>query len=530
MDNMAEFKDSLVIRFLVITGAVISVIVAILFYGIAKNLENQAVSQVDLHARALIHQISHTRAWVADQADGGVYAQVAGDVDPNPYLLQIPDFPITIEDQEGVEYTLRSHDVITREIAELARAENNIAIRIFSLEPFNPDNGPSPWEEEALNKFELGSKEAIMIDKTEREGEVFRYIAPLYVTESCMKCHASQGYQVGGVGGGISVTLPMTETRAAIKSTNQQLFFLGLGILVVTLITLAGIVYHQVYLPLVQLNQAATTASRGDLKVQVLVRSQDEFGSLATAFNTMTSHLNDKLQGLDRSIEVHMKALETSTEISRRLSATHDQNQMVREVVVQLQSAFGYYHVHIYLFDETGDNLVLVGGTGNVGRTMLAAGHKLSKGQGLVGRAAVDNQIVLIPDVFEAPGWLPNSLLPETKAELAVPIAIGHDVLGVLDVQHNFIEGLSEIDSKLMQAVSAQLAVAMQNARAFAKTQRLAERESLLASLNQRIQSAGSVEDVLQVAVTELNRALGARRSKVELKSSVISGDESNLP
>ena len=217
--------------------------------------------------------------------------------------------------------------------------------------------------------------------------------------------------------------------------------------------------------------------------------------------------------------------VELSAEVSRRLSTILDQTELVQAVVDEVQGAFGYYHAHIYLADENQQNLLMAGGTGEAGQIMLGRGHHIPWGRGLVGRAAGSNQAVLVPDTAAEPGWLSNPLLPETKAEAAVPIAIGEQVLGVLDVQHNVVGGLAKQDAELLQAIANQVAVAVRNAQLYTQAQRQAERETVASTIAQRIQSATSVEEVLQVAVRELGSALGAQRAGIELGSRPANGD-----
>lgn len=233
------------------------------------------------------------------------------------------------------------------------------------------------------------------------------------------------------------------------------------------------------------------------------------------------AQVNDKLEALNRDLEARVaartRALELSADISRRLSTILDQEELVHTVVDQVQRAFNYYHVHIYLLDEDGQLLRMMGGSGDAGSIMLARGHTIPWGHGLVGRAAETALPVVIPDVSKEPGWLPNQLLPETRSEVAVPIVRRGQVLGVLDVQHNVVRGLGPEDAEMLQAISNQVAVALQNARLFQQTQRRAQREVLLASIAERIYDTADMDSALKVTVRELGRALNRHQTGVRL-------------
>jgi putative methionine-R-sulfoxide reductase with GAF domain len=242
--------------------------------------------------------------------------------------------------------------------------------------------------------------------------------------------------------------------------------------------------------------------------------SRDEIGVLTEAFNSMTVKLQQSMEDIRR----RATQVTAMADISRRLSTILNEKQLVAEVVEELQHAFNYYHTHIYFYDDTKENLVMAGGTGEVGATMLARGHKIKKGRGLVGRAAETNLSVLVPDTSQDSNWLPNPLLPDTKSEIAVPIAIGGQVLGVLDVQHNLVNGLSQDDTTLLQSIANQVAIAVRNARSYELSRSQAELESLINVIGQKIQRAGTVEGVLQTAIREVGIALGASRVSASLQ------------
>jgi len=275
--------------------------------------------------------------------------------------------------------------------------------------------------------------------------------------------------------------------------------------------------------PIAALVTSAKQVASGNLDIVVPgTTNRDEIGLLAAAFYNMTSQLRQTLERLDhRAVQIT-----TSAEVSRRLSTFLNERQLIIEVTEQLKAAFDYYHVHIYLLDEKSGDLIMAGGTGDVGAAMLGSGHKIPKGKGLVGRVAETSTPVLVSDTSKDPDWLPNPLLPETSSEAAVPIATTNKVLGVLDVQHNKTHGLQQEDVDLLQSLANQVAIALLNARSYTDVQQRADREARVTSIGQKIQSTTTVEGALQVAVRELGRTLSLNEIRVILEAP--GGSEAN--
>jgi len=167
-------------------------------------------------------------------------------------------------------------------------------------------------------------------------------------------------------------------------------------------------------------------------------------------------------------------------EFGRQLTTLRDPDTLLVEIVNRLQETFGYYHAHVYLCNKNYSNfpltqpgaenlLVMREGTGEAGLEMKRHGHAipLNAEQSLVARSARSLEPVIVNDVRQNPKHLPNPLLPDTRSEAAIPLALGQRLIGVLDVQHTTVDHFSVEEIRTLQIVASQLSVALSNAQLF---------------------------------------------------------------
>ena len=183
---------------------------------------------------ALFSLVELSRDWNA--MHGGVYAPVTEYTQPNQYLTHPRRDVVT---KDGVALTMINPAFMTRQLAELAARKEGVQLHITSLNPIRPANAADPWETESLKSFASGAKERLNL-LTEGGEQVFRYMAPLMVKQGCLKCHAVQGYKLGEIRGGISVTMPARELLALRDAQRRdvQWRYLGAFVLIAGLLHL----------------------------------------------------------------------------------------------------------------------------------------------------------------------------------------------------------------------------------------------------------------------------------------------------
>lgn len=188
-------------------------------------------------------------------------------------------------------------------------------------------------------------------------------------------------------------------------------------------------------------------------------------------------------QRIEAEIEAHAADLEAVADISTAISAILDTKALLQLVSETTREYFGFYHAHIFLMNQKMDTLILVAGTGNAGRQLIADQHQilLNHPHSIVAEAARIKNGVIVNDVQSKPYYVTNSHLPNTRSEMAIPILSGGQVLGVLDVQSDQIDYFSREVLNIQTTLASQVAVALQNANQYSETQEaLAATESLL--------------------------------------------------
>jgi PAS domain S-box-containing protein len=173
-----------------------------------------------------------------------------------------------------------------------------------------------------------------------------------------------------------------------------------------------------------------------------------------------------------QSLQLRSSQVQTSTEVAQEIAAALESEELFHRVVTLIKERFNYYHAQIFRYDPAHDAAVLVTGYGEVGQKMLAAKHQLPMGRGVVGTAAATGQSILAADVRQDADWQPNPNLPETHGELAVPIKLRDQVLGVLDVQSAQANTLTDDDRLLLEGLCGQIASAMESTRLLERLRR----------------------------------------------------------
>lgn len=237
---------------------------------------------------------------------------------------------------------------------------------------------------------------------------------------------------------------------------------------------------HETVLVLGQL-EAGNLAARIDNS-----GSSDEIGVLQQQVNSMASRreqsenavnqLNKQLsqfnQDLERRVHERTRDLNIAAEVSQQVTRVLEMTQLLPRLCDVTKEGFDLEHVSVFVYDKQTNILRLDAGSGLIGKKMLEAGKQFQlDDKGLVPLTARTSEVQLIADVTKSPDHFVNPLLPNTRSEITLPMYIGTDLIGVLDLQSDDVDFFTDDNINVLTALAEQIAVAIHNANLYEEAQ-----------------------------------------------------------
>ncbi len=254
------------------------------------------------------------------------------------------------------------------------------------------------------------------------------------------------------------------------------------------LLTIIASIFIMTYLsntitsPIGNLAVTAQNVAAGKLSARANIETNDEVGTLAKVFNSMTSQLQELVTSLETRVsertselekekhqsDIRARQFETITKVTRAISATRNLQELLPKISMVISEQFGFYHVGIFLNDPADQMTILSAANSEGGQKMLRRNHQLKIGeQGIVGYVTKTGEPRISLDVGVDARYFDNPELPETHSEMALPLKTGDKIIGALDIQSTDVGAFTDEDFGSLSALADQVSLAIQNARLF---------------------------------------------------------------
>ncbi len=276
------------------------------------------------------------------------------------------------------------------------------------------------------------------------------------------------------------------QSQALVATQQAQAAGIGMAVIATLAALAVGLMLaRRISEPISSLTETALRVASGDLEIQAEIRSKNEVGVLASAFNAMTGQLRDLIGSLEERIEARTRDLATTIEVGQLATSIFSEEELLPQIVEFIRERFNLYYTQIYLLDEGGRHAIMRAGSGDVGRQLAEIGHHLDmSATSIVTSAIRDQRSVLVANTLESDIHLPNPLLPDTRSELAIPLETHGEIIGVLDMQATRAGTFNPENQPVFEAMASQLAATLHGARAFEEAQAAIERAE---AINRRL-------------------------------------------
>ena len=264
--------------------------------------------------------------------------------------------------------------------------------------------------------------------------------------------------------------------EAAVKGVSDVLKREAISYLIYTLLVVSLVAVFasgSLIGPLRKLQKAVEDFRREKVTPSVDIHTGDEIEALGNAFQQLTRELLQIQHSLEETIALRTQAMEkqvvhlqTAAQIAREAASVREMEELLNQAVNLIRQRFDYYFVNILLVDDQGEYAVLRAATGEAGRIFLQREYKLMVGGvGLVGYVTSTGEPRVVNDVDIDFVYRKDPLLPNTRAEVGLPLKVAGKTIGVLDIQSDISNAFTKADIDALQILADQLAIAIENVR-----------------------------------------------------------------
>lgn len=256
------------------------------------------------------------------------------------------------------------------------------------------------------------------------------------------------------------------------------------------LIAMVGITnnYRKAASSLNTLVEYSSRINQGEYNLKLPITGEGGLHVLAQNLNCIAGQLDELTANLDMQVaertsdlETRTRRIQTAAEIASQIAAPHHLSDLLNTAVGLIRERFDYYHVGIFLVDDQKEFAVLKAANGETGNLLVQSGHKLGIGKsGIVGMVTAKGEPRIAADVTQDPAHYRNPILPYTRAEMALPLKAGGEIIGAIDVQSMEAGSFTQEDVSMLQTVADQLAVAVENTRLVEKLEASIQEANLL--------------------------------------------------
>ncbi len=203
-----------------------------------------------------------------------------------------------------------------------------------------------------------------------------------------------------------------------------------------------------------------------------LIQSYKREIELSNELKNQQEHLEKSVKERTEELDRRVVQLRAAAEVGRAATTIRDLNTLLTKITHLISERFGFYHVGIFLLDTQNEYAILQATNSEGGQRMLDRNHRLKIGEvGIVGYVAAHQVPRIALNVGEDVIYFDNPDLPETRSEMALPLIVGENVLGALDVQSKLPNAFSEENISTLEILADQVAIAIENARLVSNTQ-----------------------------------------------------------